>query len=87
MQDERGSRVGSLFQAFTCCDGASGSGCRCLDVGPRSRYLHLAWAKWEQERGNTVNARMLLERGHSLNPRDGAILQVRCLSCISLRLL
>lgn len=74
---DTGRRVGRLVKDITvCCDGAWDAGCRCLDVGPRSRYLHLAWAKWEQDRGNTGNARMLLERGHSLNPRDGAILQV-----------
>ena len=45
-------------------------------MAPRSRYLHLAWAKWELEQCNMANACKLLERGHQLNPQDGALLQV-----------
>lgn len=45
-------------------------------MAPRSRYLHLAWAKWELEHCNMANACKLLERGHQLNPQDGALLQV-----------
>lgn len=45
------------------------------------RYLHLAWATWEKQNGNTNNARKLLERGQRLTPRDAAILQVKMLPC------
>ena len=49
---------------------------RGLDVSPRSRYLYLAWATWEEKQGNRALARSLLERGHKLNRRDPALLQV-----------
>jgi hypothetical protein len=49
---------------------------RGLDAGPRSRYLYLAWATWEEKQGKRSFARRLLERGHQLNRRDPAILQV-----------
>lgn len=56
---------------------------RGLDASPRSRYLYLAWATWEQQQGKRLFARRLLERGHQLNRRDPAILQVPAcpLSC------
>ncbi len=42
---------------------------------PRSRYIYLSWALWEQRLGNISNARKLLQRGHDLNRTDPAILQ------------
>lgn len=49
---------------------------RGLEIAPRSRYLFLAWALWEKQQGRGLNARRLLAYGHSLNPRDAALLQV-----------
>ena len=54
---------------------------RGLEANPRSRYLYLAWALWEKGEGNRENACKLLERGHKLNTRDPAILQVLCVAC------
>ena len=52
---------------------------RGLEASPRSRYLYLAWATWEEKQGKRTFARSLLERGHLLNRRDPAILQVASL--------
>ena len=47
------------------------------------RYLHLAWGKYELHQGKKNNARLLLERGHLLNPKDAAILQAGTLLQVS----
>jgi len=48
---------------------------RALAANPRSRYAHLAWAVWEDRRGNRRTALQLLARGSALNPSDAALLQ------------
>ena len=47
-----------------------------LEALPRGRFTYLSWATFEQQDGQLDNAQRLLERGHQLNQREPAILQV-----------
>ena len=47
-----------------------------LEALPRGRFTYLSWATFEQQEGQLDNAQRLLERGHRLNQREPAILQV-----------
>lgn len=47
-----------------------------LEANPKSRYIYLAWGKWEMNLGITNKARKILLKGNQVNPLDPAIYQV-----------
>ena len=49
---------------------------RAVGASPKNRFVWLSWGLLEAQQGRPGEARKLMGKGHQLNPRDPALLQV-----------